>query len=207
MCFAMPEKQEVQLSALNHYIYCPKRAYLCYVLNEFVDNEYTIQGRAIHNRTDSGVITKRKSLYQIRSIWLTSRKYGLIGKSDVIEEKQGEIYPVEYKRGKAKDWKNDQIQLTAQALCIEEMMNMKSKISKAYIFYHLSNCREEIILDDELRKQTIKAIDGVRNLLNTAVQPDIKFSSKCIKCSMYPVCLPRETEKINLITSESVMGG
>lgn len=102
MSFAMLENQEIQLSALNHYIYCPKNIYLCYVLNEFIDNEYTIHGRSIHNRTDSGVITKRKNLSQIRSIWLSSKKYGLIGKSNLIEELSGEVYPVEYKRGNPK---------------------------------------------------------------------------------------------------------
>lgn len=207
MSFAMSENQDIQISALNHYIYCPKRAYLCYVLNEFVDNEYTIHGKSVHNRTDSGVITKRKNLSQIRSIWLSSKKYGLIGKSDLIEESSGEIYPVEYKRGKSRDWKNDQIQLTAQALCIEEMMNLKQKISKAYIFYHLSNCREEILIDENLRNQTIEAIKNLREMMIKSITPDIKYSSKCTNCSMYPVCLPREIERINLINSESIYGG
>ena len=208
MSFVMPENiQEIQLSALNHYIYCPKRAYLCYVLNEFVDNEYTIQGRSMHTRTDSGVITKRKNLHQIRSVWLKSQKYGLIGKSDLIEEKAGEIYPVEYKRGKAKDWKNDQIQLVAQALCIEEMMKLKNKISKGYIYYHLSNCREEILIDNNLRNETILAINGFREVMLTNLIPDVKYNPKCPNCSMYPVCLPKETEKINSINSQTIYGG
>lgn len=198
---------EIQLSALNHYIYCPKRAYLCYVLNEFADNEYTIQGRSMHTRTDSGVITKRKNLHQIRSVWLKSEKYGLIGKSDLIEEKEGEIYPVEYKRGKARDWKNDQIQLTAQALCIEEMMKLKNKIFKGYIYYHLSNCREEIDIDKNLRNETIFAIQGLRELILTRQMPDIKYNYKCQYCSMQPVCLPKETEKVNSINTQAIYGG
>lgn len=207
MSFAMPENQEIQLSSLNHYIYCPKRAYLCYVLNEFVDNEYTIQGRSMHTRTDSGVITKRKNLYQIRSVWLRSEKYGLFGKSDLIEENENEIYPVEYKRGKAKDWKNDQVQLTAQALCIEEMLKLKHKIPRGYIYYHLSNCREEIIIDQNLRNETIKAIEGLKEVMQLKTAPDIKFNPKCPNCSMQPVCLPRETEKINSTDIQSIYGG
>lgn len=104
-------------------------------------------------------------------------------------------------------WKNDQIQLTAQALCIEEMMNLKEKISKAYIFYHLSNCREEILIDENLRNQTIEAIKNLREMMNSSIAPDVKYSNKCTNCSMYPICLPRETEKINLISSESIYGG
>lgn len=207
MSFAMSENQDIQISALSHYTYCPKSAYLSYVLNEFVDNEYTIHGRSIHNRIDSGVITKRKNFYQIRSIWLSSKKYGLIGKSDMIEEKLGHIYPVEYKRGKSGNGKKAEIQLTAQALCIEEMINLKQKISKAYIFYHLSNCREEILIDENLRNQTIEAIKNLREMMIKSITPDVKYSSKCTNCSMYPVCLPREIERINLINSESIYGG
>lgn len=207
MSFIMPENQDIQISALSHYTYCPKSAYLSYVLNEFIDNEYTIHGRSIHNRIDSGIITKRKNLYQIRSVWLSSKKYGLIGKSDMIEEKLGSIYPVEYKRGKTRDGKKAEIQLTAQALCIEEMMKLKEKIPKAYIFYHLSNCREEIIIDDNLRNQTKEAIKNLREMMNSSIAPDVRYSSKCNNCSMYPICLPKETEKLNLLNSNSIYGG
>lgn len=188
--------QEIQISMLNHYTYCPKRAYICYVTNEFIDNEYTIHGREIHTRVDSSVITKRKELFQIRSIWLKSDKYKLIGKADLIEEKNGEIYPVEYKRGKARDWKNDQLQLTAQALCLEEMLNLKQKIEKGYIYYHLSNLRDEIILDEEIRKQTIQNIEEIKELFRTEKIPKVEYSKKCPNCSVYPICLPKEVEKL-----------
>jgi CRISPR-associated exonuclease Cas4 len=196
MSIAMPE---VQISALNHYCYCPKRAFICYISQEFIDNEYTIHGKEVHNRVDSGVITKRRDLYQIRSVWLRSDKYGLTGKADLIEEKAGEIYPVEYKRGKSKDWKNDQVQLTAQALCLEEMLQLKAPISKGFIFYHLSNFREEVELNEELRKETIKIISEFRQLLITERKPVIPFNPKCPNCSVYPVCLPKEVEKLKEI--------
>jgi CRISPR-associated exonuclease Cas4 len=191
--------EEVQISMLNHYSYCPKRAYICYVTQDFIDNEFTIEGRSIHNRVDSGVITKRKELLQIRSIWLRSEKYGLIGKADMIEEKNGVVYPVEYKRGKARDWKNDQIQMTAQAFCLEEMLNLKNKIEKGYIFYHLSNTREEIIIDPKLRQDTIKTIEECRKLFSLKTAPKIEFNNKCPNCSVYPVCLPKEVERVKEI--------
>jgi len=190
---------EIQISALNHYVYCPKRFYLCYINNEFVDNEYTIEGREIHNRSDSGLITRRKDLLQIRTVWLKSEKYNLIGKADLIEEKAGELYPVEYKRGKAKDWKNDQVQLMAQALCLEEMLGREKKIERGFVFYHLSNKREEIIFTEELRNFTIESLLAMRKLFLAKISPEASFGPKCPNCSMYPVCLPRETAKIREI--------
>lgn len=196
--------QEVQLSMLSHYEYCPKDAYISYISNDFVDNEYTIEGRSIHSKIDSGVITKRKELLQIRSVWLRSKIYGLIGIADMIEEKNGEVYPVEYKRGRATDWKNDQVQLTAQALCIEEMLNLKAKIKRGFIFYHLSNQREEIILTEEIRNYTIETIENARKLLESRIIPKVIFSHKCIGCSLPEICLPKETESIRKIIKENI---
>lgn len=196
--------QEIQISMLNHYAYCPKRAYICYIQNDFIDNEYTIEGTFIHNNVDSGLITKRKELLQIRSIWLRSEKYGLIGKADMIEEKSNEVYPVEYKRGKARNWKNDQIQLTAQALCLEEMLKLDQKIEKGFIFYHLSNCREEILFDEKTRALTIEAIKNTQALFCLDKPPKIEFNSKCPNCSIYPICLPREVESIRKIIKENI---
>lgn len=198
---------EIQLSMLSHYEYCPKNAYISYVSNEFVDNEFTIQGREIHQRVDSGIVTKRRELLQIRSVWLKSEKYGLIGKADMIEEKDGEVYPVEYKRGRANDWKNDQVQLTAQAFCIEEMLNLKDSIKRGFIYYHLSNTREEIILTPEVRLYTQKIINEARNLLETQKIPEVSFSHRCLGCSLQnTICLPKETEKIKHISYEKIIG-
>jgi CRISPR-associated exonuclease Cas4 len=203
----MPELQEIQISALNHYCYCPKRAYICYISQEFIDNEFTIHGKEVHNRVDSGIITKRRELYQIRSVWLRSDIYGLTGKADLIEEKNGNFYPVEYKRGKSRDWKNDQVQLTAQALCLEEAFNLKQKIPRGFIYYHLSNCREEVELSEELRNFTIETIEKFRALMISQKRPDIPFNPKCQHCSVYPICLPKEVEKIKNINTKEIFGG
>lgn len=202
----MNELEEVHIAALCHYAYCPKSAYIAYVTQEFVDNEFTIQGREIHSRVDSSITTKRKELYQIRSIWLKSEKYGLIGKSDLIEENKGEIYPVEYKRGKVNDWIKAEIQLTAQALCIEEMLNLKEQIKKGFIYYHLSNTRDEVLLTSELRELTIKTISEFRQMLVNNTRPDIPYSNKCPNCSVYPVCLPHEVQKIKDINIKNLLG-
>ena len=87
------------------------------------------------------------------------------------------------------------------------MLKLKHKIPRGYIYYHLSNCREEIIIDQNLRNETIKAIEGLKEVMQLKTAPDIKFNPKCPNCSMQPVCLPRETEKINSTDIQSIYGG
>ncbi len=113
----------IYISALNHYEYCPTRCYWIYVAGEFKDNEYTVEGDIIHENVHKTMKTTRGDLVQLRRVHVYSKKYSLIGFADLIEEKAGEIYPVEYKRGRRGDWKNDKLQLCAQALCLEEMID------------------------------------------------------------------------------------
>src|SRR5919106_1372874 len=96
----MTEPLLIPISALNQYTFCPRRCWYMHVAHEFLDNVHTIEGSLLHERADSGEATRRGDLLQIRSVYLYSLKYGLTGKADLIEEQSGEIYPVEYKKGK-----------------------------------------------------------------------------------------------------------
>lgn len=125
----------IHISALNHYEYCPTRCYWIYVAGEFKDNEYTVEGDIIHENVHKTMKTTRGDLVQLRKVHIYSRKYGLIGFADLIEEKAGEIYPVEYKRGRRGDWKNDKLQLCAQALCLEEMLDSPDGESSLVVSY------------------------------------------------------------------------
>jgi CRISPR-associated exonuclease Cas4 len=213
-------KDYVLISALNHYEYCPTRCYWIYVAGEFKDNEYTVEGDIIHENVHKTMKTTRGDLVQLRRVHVYSKKYGLIGFADLIEEKAGEIYPVEYKRGRRGDWKNDKLQLCAQALCIEEMLGSSTDeqslvvsplsfdekspttkderpttISKGFIYYASSGRRVEVIIDEELRKYTVEVIEKVRELMKNGLKPPAFYKSKCTGCSLYPVCLPKEEEK------------
>lgn len=123
----------IQISALNHYEYCPTRCYWIYVAGEFRDNEYTTEGDIIHENVHKTMKTTRGDIVQLRRVHVYSKKYGLTGFADLIEEKAGEIYPVEYKRGRRGDWKNDKLQLCAQAICIEEMLDESLVISRSLL--------------------------------------------------------------------------
>jgi CRISPR-associated exonuclease Cas4 len=202
----------IYISALNHFDYCPTRCYWIYVAGEFRDNEYTVEGEIIHENVHKTMKTTRGDLVQIRKVHVYSRKYGLIGFADLIEEKAGEIYPVEYKRGRRGDWKNDKLQLCAQALCLEESLiinrsssdknnpmtkdeDLTARIPKGFIYYASSGRRVEVIFDDELRKYTIETIEKVRELIKSSVKPPPVYKHKCMGCSLYPVCLPKEQDK------------
>ncbi|TFE67811.1 CRISPR-associated protein Cas4 [Methylacidiphilum caldifontis] len=205
----------VSISALNHYEYCPTRCYWIYVAGEFLDNEYTIEGEIIHENVHKTMKTTRGDLVQLRKVLMYSRKYALIGFADLIEENSGDIYPVEYKRGRRGDWKNDKLQLCAQALCLEEMLDENfvrpssldkkslrandkrpaTKIQKGFIYYASTARRVEVSLDEELRKYTIETIERVRQLISDVVKTPAIYKNKCRRCSLYPVCLPKEEKK------------
>ena len=147
----------VLISALNQYDYCPHRCYLIHVERVFIHNEHTVAGSIEHAQVDSGEATKRGELQQFRSVWLHSNRYKLFGKADLIEEAgstggQPQIYPVEYKHGRRGEWENDRLQLCAQALCLEDMLNLVEPIQSGYLYYARTARREEVRLDDELRQ-------------------------------------------------------
>jgi CRISPR-associated exonuclease Cas4 len=113
------------------------------------------------------------------------------GKADVIEERDGELYPVEHKKGKRGQWTNDALQLCAQALCLEEMTGRN--VEKGYLYYAATGRRQEVVFTSELRKQTLATIAAVRQLIESGGRPPNPYSPRCKRCSLYDICLPRET--------------
>lgn len=186
----------VSISALNHYDYCPRRCWWIYVAGEFSDNRYTIEGDLLHERVHQTIRSKRGQLLQLRRLYIYSQHYGLSGFADLVEERAGELYPVEYKRGRKGNWKNDQLQLCAQALCLEEML--ARTIERGFIYYAASQRRQEVLFEAALRQQTVSTIEQVRALLAAplAREPVAIYSKRCRGCSLYPICLPRETVKL-----------
>jgi CRISPR-associated exonuclease Cas4 len=188
----------ISISSLNHYDYCPKRAWYIFVTGEFVENAHTVEGTLLHERSDSAERTVRGDLIQTRTVYLYSTTYGLTGIADIIEEKAGEIYPVEYKKGQRGEWKNDQLQLCAQALCLEEMIQLPQPIAHGFLYYAATGQRKEISLSDDLRAYTLNTINAVRTLIETQARPEVSYNPRCRGCSLYPLCLPKEVEKLRI---------
>jgi CRISPR-associated exonuclease Cas4 len=190
----MHNLEYVSIAALNQYSYCPHRCWRMFCAGEFIDNQYTIEGTTLHDRVHTTGEGNREEIWQIRAIWLKSDKYKLIGKSDLIEAENGEFYPVEYKRGRKGEWDNDELQVCAQALCLEEMTG--KTINIGYIYYAHSHQRQLVEINEELRQSAIATIKAVQMLLFTGTMPKAVKTKRCDGCSLYGRCLPQATEKV-----------
>lgn len=190
----------VFLSALNQYDYCPRRCYYIFVENIFVENEHTVEGTLQHARANSGETSTRDGALQLRSVYLYAQQLGVCGKADVIEERDGELYPIEHKKGKRGRWTNDALQLCAQALCLEEMT--EREVSKGYIYYATTGRRQEVVFTPELRRQTLATIAAVRQLIDSGTRPPNPYTARCRGCSLYDICLPKETERLRQLSGE-----
>jgi len=184
----------VSIAALNQYAYCPHRCWRMFCAGEFTDNQYTIEGTTLHDRVHTTGDIERGETWQVRAIWLKSEQYKLIGKSDLIEAESGEIYPVEYKRGRKGEWDNDELQVCAQALCLEEMTGQP--VNTGYIYYAQSHQRQLVEINQELRQSAIATIESVTNILETGMMPKAVYSKRCQGCSLYSQCLPKATDKV-----------
>ena len=184
----------VSIASLNQYNFCPHRCWRMFCAGEFEDNQYTIEGTSLHDRVHTLGEGHREDTWQVRAIWLNSERYGLIGKADLIESEDGELFPVEYKRGHKGEWDNDALQVCAQALCLEEMTG--KTITQGYVYYAQSHQRELIEITESLRQETLDTIEQVKQLIETGKMPKPIYSKRCKGCSLYAHCLPQAAEKL-----------
>ncbi|MBD3886692.1 CRISPR-associated protein Cas4 [Phormidium tenue FACHB-886] len=188
------EHDYIPIAALNQYAYCPHRCWRMFCLGGFVDNQYTIEGTSLHDRVHTTGEGQREETWQIRAVWLKSERYRLIGKSDLIEENDGRRYPVEYKRGHRGEFDNDELQVCAQALCLEEMTDQP--VTLGYLYYAQSHQRQPVEISAELRQQAIATIAAVAQILDTGAMPPAIYSPRCKGCSLYTQCLPKAAAKV-----------
>ncbi len=125
---------------------------------------------------------------------MKSEQYRLIGKADLIEENNGCWYPIEYKRGHRGEWDNDELQVCAQALCLEEMTG--KTVAVGYLYYTHSHQRQSVPITPQLRNSAIATIKLVQTLLQTGTMPKAIYTKRCQGCSLYPQCLPQAADKV-----------
>lgn len=166
-----------------------------FVEQEFADNEHTVEGSLLHEAVDEAGGVRRGETLKLRKVYLYSRGLGICGIADVVEEKRGEVYPVEYKKGRRGGWKNDRLQLCAQAMCLEEMLGIR--VAKGYIYYAATARRETVDIDEPLRALTRQTIEEVRKLMASRERPEAVYKPRCHGCSLRTtICLPREVEAL-----------
>lgn len=194
------EEDFIMISALQHYVYCPRQCALIHVEDVWQENLYTTRGNILHEKADTDTYETRGTLKTVRGLRIHSFKYGIVGRCDVVEFKQTknseEVIPVEFKSGKPKENISDKVQLCAQALCLEEMLN--TKIFKAAIFYGKIRRRNIVDIDDELRSQTENIIASVREIVSKKIVPTAVYEAKCRNCSLQSICQPKAMNKRKL---------
>jgi CRISPR-associated exonuclease Cas4 len=181
--------ETVLISALDHYAYCPRRCALIHIEQLFEDNLFTLRGREVHERVDQigFEIEQGQRIEYAMPLW--SERLGLQGKADaIVFRPDGVPYPVEYKSGTKKVKYHDDIQLCAQAMCLEEMLGLA--VPKGAIYYVASRRRREVVFSSELRSLTEETIRQVRQLLLEGTTPPPVNDARCPNCSLVNLCMP-----------------
>lgn len=182
------DQEPVLISALNQYQFCPRRCALMHIEGIWRDNEHTLAGTLLHDHADLPGYETEAGVTVLRALPLTCARYGIAGKADIVELRDGQPVPVEYKKGKRRRFDNDDVQLCAQALCLEEMF--ACEVPVGYIYHAASKRRREVLLDWRLRTETVRVIEAVRQMLAQGITPPAELKPRCDGCSLRGVCLP-----------------
>ena len=186
------KEDPLSLSLLNDYLYCPRRAALKTVEGWWGENEHTVKGEIDHEHADLPGYEIAEGVRLLRALPVFSERLGLSGKCDIVEQhSDGSLCPVEYKKGKRRRFDNDDAQLCAQALCLEEMFG--KPIASGAIFHAASKRRREVEFTAQLRSLTEDAIAALHRLSNAERVPPAIFKPACEECSLYKICLPQVT--------------
>jgi len=181
----------ISLSQMNTYVFCSRRFYYESVEGHQVVNEHVEEGKIKHEHVHTAVTDRRKGDKTIsRRQYLASDTLGVSGYTDLVEEKDGIPYPIEFKKAGMGNWLNDQVQLCLQGLLLEEKTGVS--IPHGYVFYIGSKRRRKVPFDAELRETTLRYVAEARALLSSRKIPKPVHDNRCNGCSMRPVCLPDE---------------
>jgi len=198
------EEDFLPLSALQHLLFCKRQCALIHIEQAWVENIYTAEGRIMHERVDAGGQASRGDVRVEYGVPLRSHRLGVTGKADVVEfhRKAGtgktkrvmwQPFPVEYKRGKPKKDNYDKVQLCAQAMSLEEMLDVE--IPLGALFYGKTRRRQDVVFDYALRLETENAAKELHTLFESGQTPKPVYEKKCNSCSFVDLCLPKTLGK------------
>lgn len=199
-----PEADLIPLSALQHYLFCPRQCALIHVERQWAENRFTAEGRVLHEKVAEQSVETRAGVRIIRAMPIRSTALGVFGVADVVElhgmRHNPAPYPVEYKRGKAKAHRADEVQLCAQAICLEEMFGCA--LTEGALFYGKTRRRIVIPFDEELRRLTHDTARATADLIHAGRSPPpIYEPRKCDTCSLIDICRPKQMGKRRAVTA------
>jgi len=187
------EDDLLPISALQHLLFCERQCALIHLEGVWAENRLTAEGRLMHGKVHDADDESRGDVRILRGLRLRSLRLGLVGQADVVElHRQGDAwipFPVEYKRGRPKPDVCDEVQLCAQAVCLEEMLDIS--VPDGAIFYGQPRRRHSVVLGAALRAQTEQSVERLRALLDSGRTPPARYEAKCENCSLLNLCMPK----------------
>ena len=202
------ESDLLPISALQHLIYCPRQCALIHNEQQWAENRLTVEGQQLHAKAHAPKHGESRPGVRItRGLRLRSFELGIVGQADVVEfhqhdeTEQGDrgdenptmALPIEYKRGRPKKHDADKIQLCAQAMCLEEMLQLDQPIPEGRLFYGKTRRRQDVPFDEGLRSRTFATTTVLRKLFDAGVTPPARYEkAKCDRCSLLGLCMPQQ---------------
>ena len=184
----------IPLSALQHHLFCPRQCALIHVEGLWAEDGATAEGRLLHERVDSGRPETRPDVRVARGIALRSLRLGVAGRADAVEFRgtPPQPFPVEYKRGKPKAHRADEVQLCAQAICLEEALGVP--VPEGALFYGTIRRRQAVRFDETLRELTMQVAREVRDNILSQRTPAPVLMPGCRACSLHDLCQPERMQ-------------
>ena len=212
------EEDYLMLSGIQHFGFCRRQWALIHIEQQWAENYRTTAGELMHKKAhDEGSFEKRGDLLTIRGLRIVSRELGVSGQCDVVEFRQADHgidlfgyegkwtpVPVEYKRGAPKEHQADELQLCAQAICLEEMF--QTSISEGFLFYGENRRRSHVEFSDELRQNVRKMTKEMHEMFRRGYTPSVKPTKRCRACSLENLCIPKlqKARKVRDYIEESI---
>lgn len=204
------EDDYLLLSGIQHFAFCRRQWAIIHIEQQWAENGKTTAGGLMHRKAhEEGSFEKRGELLIVRGLRIFSRELGLSGQCDVVEFHKSEEgaglfgyagkwmpVPVEYKNGAPKEHNADELQLCAQAICMEEMFQIK--IPEGYLYYGENRRRSHVALTDALREEVRKAVGEMHDLFRRGYTPNVKPNKRCQACSLEGFCVPKLQKRRNV---------
>lgn len=198
----MEDDNLIPISALQHYLYCPRQCALIHVEQQWAESRHTAEGRLLHDKADKPQMERRRGVRTVTAMPLADAVLGIAGIADVVEFHDTPLgpraCPVEYKRGRPKAHQADEVQLCAQAMCLESMLGYT--IAQGSLYYGETRRRALVQFDSELRELTRAVIRETRAMFLHGVTPKARYASKlCDACSLIDLCQPKLLQRSSTV--------
>lgn len=204
------EEDFLLLSGIQHFAFCRRQWALIHIEQQWAENVRTFEGKVMHeNAHDPFFQEKRGDILTVRAMKIFSREMGISGECDVVEfhadsrgiRLQGQeglfrAVPVEYKRGAPKSHDADELQLTAEAMCLEEML--QTEIERGFLFYGETRRRKEVVFSAELREKVRRSFQEMHSYYEKRYTPKVKGGTFCRQCSLQNLCMPELEEALRV---------